>query len=87
MFDIREPSIAALKDAPVYFRYGNNRNRVLIDKLTANAVLAVYNALTEPATRAKFERMVAGSYKQFSSVVSFCWKHVGISGEGGRHKC
>lgn len=79
IFDIREPSLAALRDAPVYFRYGNNRNRVLVDRLTANAVLAVYDALQGAEAKAKFERMVAGTYAQFSRVVSFSWKHVKIS--------
>lgn len=78
MFDIREPSLAALRDAPVYFRYGSNRNRVLVDRLTANAVLAVYAALQGEEAKAKFERMVSGSYKQFSRVVSFCWQHIKI---------
>jgi hypothetical protein len=79
IFDIREPSIEALKSAPVYFRYGSNKNRILIDALTANAVLACYNALKDENTKAKFARMVAGSPKQLTKLVEFCWKHVSLS--------
>ena len=77
MFAIREPSIEALRDAPVYFRYGSNKRRVLVDALTARAVLACYDALkTKPENAAKFERMVKGSFAQFERLVSFCFKHV-----------
>ncbi len=79
-FDIREPSLAALEAAPVYFRYGSNKRRILVDALTANAVLACYRALREPAARAKFERMVAGSPAQLNKLVAFCFKHVSIGG-------
>lgn len=78
MFDIREPSLTALRDAPVYFRYRNNRNRVLVDAMTARAVLACYDALKNEDLKAKFRRMVAGDYRQFSELVAFCWKHVKI---------
>ena len=79
IFDVREPSVEALREAPVYFRYGSNKRRILVDKLTADAVLACYNAISEP-NRAKFERMVAGSPAQLNRIVSFCWKHVRIGG-------
>jgi hypothetical protein len=75
MFDIREPSVEALKSAPVYFRYGSNKRRILVDLLTANAVLTCYNALSEE-NKAKFERMVSGSPGQLNRIVNFCWKHV-----------
>ena len=75
-FDIREPSLEALKSAPVYFRYGSNKRRILIDGLTANAVLACYNALSTDAAKAKFERMIAGGPNQLNRLVTFCWKHV-----------
>lgn len=80
MFDIREPSLAALRVAPVYFRYGSNRNRVLVDLFTASAMLAVYDALKEPAAKAKFERMVAGDYAQFYKLFAFCMKRAKIGG-------
>lgn len=76
MFDIREPSIEALRAAPVRFRYGSNRRAVLVDALTANAVLACYDALCSDENKAKFERMVAGTPQQFKRIVDFCWKHV-----------
>jgi len=79
MFDIREPSLAALAEAPVYFRYGANRRRILVDKLTANALLACHEALREDL-RPKFERMISGSPEQLRRVVDFCWKHVRIGG-------
>lgn len=77
MFDIREPSIEALRSAPVYFRYGNNKRRILIDALTANAVLACYDAISAEH-KAKFERMVAGGPNQLNRIVEFCWKHVKV---------
>jgi hypothetical protein len=77
-FDIREPSLDALKAAPVYFRYGSNKRRILIDGLTANAVLACHAVLSTDEARVKFERMIAGSPKQLNRLVDFCWKHVKI---------
>lgn len=74
-FPIREPSIEAMKSAPVYFRYGSNSKRILVDGLTANAVLTCYNAISE-SNRAKFERMISGSPAQLTKLVDFCWKHV-----------
>lgn len=75
MFEIREPSVEAMRSAPVYFRYGSNKRRILIDALTAQAVLACYGALSVEH-KAKFERMVAGGPNQLTRVVDFCWKHV-----------
>ena len=77
MFDIREPSIEALHDAPIYFRYGANKRRILIDKLTADALLACHKALRDDL-KPKFARMVAGSPGQLQKVVDLCWKHVSI---------
>lgn len=79
IFDVREPSIAALRDAPVYFRYGSNKRRILVDLMTAQAVLACYAALSDEH-KAKFERMVAGGPNQLTKIVNFCWKHVRIGG-------
>lgn len=76
-FDIREPSIEAMRAAPVYFRYGANKRRILVDALTAQAVLACYDAISDEH-KAKFARMVAGSPGQLNRVVNFCWKHVKI---------
>lgn len=78
-FDIREPSIAALKEAPVYFRYGSNKRRILIDGLTARAILTCYEALSSPDLKAKFERMVAGTPNQFGKIVTFCWRQVQLT--------
>jgi hypothetical protein len=79
MFDVREPSIEALRSAPVYFRYGSNKRRILVDGLTAQAVLACYDALKRPEAKAKFERMVAGSPAQLARVVDFCWTVVRVA--------
>lgn len=78
-FDIREPSIEALESAPVYFRYGSNKNRVLVDAITAGAVLAVYRAVNEE-NKTKLARMVAGSFTKFERVVAFSMKHVNLKG-------
>ena len=76
MFDIREPSIEALRAAPVYFRYGSNKRRVLVDALTARAILACYDALSSAALKAKMERMIAASPNQLTRVADFCFRHV-----------
>lgn len=74
-FDIREPGIEALREAPVYFRYGANKRRILVDKLTADAVLAVHAAL-RPDLQAKVERMVAGTPDQLVRIAAFAFKNV-----------
>lgn len=74
-FDIREPSIDALRAAPVYFRYGSNKRRVLVDALTARAILACHDAL-KPDNQAKLARMVAGTPGQLNRVAEFAFKHV-----------
>ena len=76
---LREPSIEAMRDAPVRFRYGSSKRTILVDTLTASAVLACYDALNE-ANQAKFSRMVAASPIQLRKVVDFSWKHVRIGG-------
>lgn len=76
MFDLREPSIDALRDAPIRFRYG--KRRVLVDQLTASAVLACYDALTKDELKQKVARMVAGSPGQFQKVVAVAWKFARI---------
>lgn len=81
-FAIREPSIEALRSAPIYFRYGSNKKRVLVDALTASAVLAIYDALDDPANKAKCERMTAGTPAQFRKLVSFCFARVKIGNRG-----
>jgi len=56
-FPVREPSLAALTDAPVSFRYGSNKRRILVDALTARAILAVVAAISDE-NREKLERMI-----------------------------
>lgn len=83
MFVTRLPSIAALRDAPIKFRYrgsGKKTRTVLVDALTAQAVLVCYDAVQNPETKAKIERMVAGSPVQFRRIVDVAWKHVRIGG-------
>lgn len=63
MFDQREPSIAAIRDAAttsnaVKLRFGSSKNTVLMDRFTASAIVAVYEAINAD-NRAKLERMVA----------------------------
>lgn len=78
IFDVREPSIEALESAPIYFRYGSNKRKILVDALTANALLAVYRGLGDAAMKAKFARMVAGTPGQLNRVVSFAFQHVSL---------
>lgn len=77
-FDIREPSLEALRDAPVYFRWGGNKRRTLVDRLTADAILAVYEAINEE-NKAKIARMVA-TPGGLVKVATFAFKHVKIGG-------
>lgn len=74
LFDIREPSIEALNAAPVYFRWGNNKRRTLVDRLTADAILAVYGALSDQ-NKAKLARMVA-TPGGLAKVASFAFQRV-----------
>ena len=41
IFPLREPSIDALRAAPVYFRWGSNKRRTLVDSFTAGAILVL----------------------------------------------
>lgn len=47
---------------------------LLVDALTANAIITVYNALTEG--KPKLERMIAKSRCNFVKIVDFCWNQV-----------
>jgi hypothetical protein len=76
-FGIREPSIEALRSAPVYFRWGGNKRRTLIDALTADAILAVYSAVN-PENQAKMARMVATPHG-LQKVASFAFQRVKLS--------
>lgn len=74
MFETREPSIEALRAAPVKFRYTQPKvHRVLVDSFTAGAILAIYDA-ANPDNQAKLARMVAGSLGQFQRVASVAFK-------------
>jgi hypothetical protein len=74
MFAIREPSIEAMRAAPVKFRFGSNRRLVLVDAFTASAVLAVHDA-ANPDNQAKIGRMIqspAGLMKVASFSLERC---------------
>lgn len=73
MFPERTPGVDALREAPIYFRYGNRKKRVLIDSFTASAILAVYTA-ANPDNQAKIARMVNGTFDQFSRVANIAFK-------------
>jgi hypothetical protein len=73
MFKTREPSIEALRAAPVNFRYGSRKNRVLVDSFTASAILAVHDA-ANAENQAKISRMVAGTFDQFQRVATLAFK-------------
>lgn len=72
MFATRKPSIEALREAPVKFRYGSQKRRVIVDSFTAGAILAVYNAANAD-NQAKIARMVAGTFDQFQRVAAFAF--------------
>lgn len=73
MFQQREPSIEALRAAPVEFRYGSRKRRVLVDHFTAAAILAVYEGANAD-NKDKLSRMVAGTFEQFQRVAAFAFK-------------
>ena len=76
----RAPSVEALAEAPVYFRYREPRvHRVLVDSFTANAVLAVYRGCNAE-NQAKIARMVAGTLAQFQRVAAFAFEHMKVGG-------
>lgn len=78
MFDERKPTIEALRAAPVRLRYTVNGKvrRVLMDELTARAILAVYNAVSEPL-RPKLEAMLS-DHNKLGKLTDFCWSKVKI---------
>ena len=62
MFDQREPSIDAIRDAAtatnaVRLRFGSSKKTVLMDHYTASAIVAVYDAVNAD-NKAKLARMV-----------------------------
>lgn len=72
----RKPSFAALADAPIRFRYTEPRvHRVLVDGLTARAVILCHENGNDE-TKAKIERMCAGTWPQFNRLAAFCFKFV-----------
>ncbi len=75
MFATREPSFAALADAPVNFRWGNSRKRTLVDAFTASAIIAVHAAAGDEH-KAKIERMVATPHG-LARVAEFAFKVAG----------
>ena len=77
MFSERKPSIDALKEAPVKFRYtveGKTR-RVLVDALTAKAILAVHGK-ADPKIKEKIETAIEASPYKLTKLAEICFKHV-----------
>lgn len=73
MFTIREPSIAALRAAPIKFRFGSNKRAVLVDSFTASAILAVHDAANAD-NQAKLGRMIK-TPEGLQRVAAFAFKH------------
>jgi hypothetical protein len=78
MFDEKEPTIEALRVAPVRLRYNVNGKvrRILMDQLTANAILAVYDAVNE-TNKPKLSAMLADSAR-LKKLTDFCWSKVSL---------
>jgi hypothetical protein len=76
MLEERKPSIEALRAAPVRLRYVVNGKvrRVLMDHLTARAILAVYDAVSE-ANKPKLEAMLE-DHSKLEKLTGFCWSRV-----------
>lgn len=74
MFDVREPSIEALRAAPIKFRYTEPKtHRVLIDSFTASAILAVHDAANSN-NKAKLARMIK-TPRGLNKVAAFAFAH------------
>jgi hypothetical protein len=56
----------------------NARKPVLVDALTARALLAVRAALG-PSAQERFDNMVASDFYRFNRCVDFAWKHVRLA--------
>lgn len=76
MFPLREPSIDALRNGPVYFRYGSNKRRVLVDGLTASAIVTIYEALNEE-NKAKAGRLITTPHG-LNKLAGLAFKHCTI---------
>lgn len=76
MFDVRDPTIDALRAAPVKLRYrpAGKVQKVLVDAFTASAILAVHKA-ANPQNQAKMERMLADPAK-VHRLIGFCFSQV-----------
>ena len=70
-FPMHAPSMSALRQAPVYFRYGSNKDRLLVDAFTAGAIVAVYDAVNA-GKKAEIEGMVSGTRSQMLRMAAFC---------------
>lgn len=80
MLDYREPSVQALRDIvaekqAVKFRYGSNKNSVLVDLFSASALCVVYDALEKETSKKKFEDAL-GDPNKFIRLVNFAFQHV-----------
>jgi len=75
MFDTREASIEALRAAPVKFRFGSNKRRMLVDSFTASAILAVFDACNAD-NQAKIGRMIQtpGGLMKVAKIAFSCVK-------------
>lgn len=58
------------------FKFTGNDKPLLVDIVTANALMTVYNALTEQEQKDKVARMIAANRNSFVRVVDFVWKVV-----------
>lgn len=80
MFDQREPSIDAIRDAAtnsnaIRLRYGSSKKTILMDRFTASAIVAVYDAV-HADNQAKLARMVT-TRSGLEKVASFSLSKVG----------
>lgn len=76
MFPEREPTIDALRSAPVRLRYKVNGKvrRILMDALTASAIIAVHDAVA-PDLQAKLATALSNPAK-LNKLVSLCFSKV-----------
>lgn len=76
MFDTREPTIDALRHAPVKLRYTVNgkTRRILMDGLTARAIVTVYDAVADDL-KAKIETALRNPAK-LHRLAALCFSKV-----------
>jgi hypothetical protein len=79
-YETLEPTIDALHHAPCNLccRTNGNVHKIMMDTLTAKAMLASYDAIASGGGKSNFERCLADG-TNFARLISFCLKRSGTA--------